>query len=264
MLYPILDLQALNPDLHWYLRQLEQVGHTHIRTDRHHRYSWNECRGVKCICQQLGLELPPWSLTSPVVAHALAVQSSEPCSSTCCCSPHPAIHQQQAQIQAQHRTASTSIVHCSGTSSRLSRRARARWCMCEQMPLLPQPSYQTQPIIMTSDLHPHGARTPPTYCWQVVIEALDAVSGLHGERVEGLTGVWVGGAKVSAIGVRAKRYGSAVPSRTSSVQQRDPAAPAFARDDQQHPQICCSLYTQCGGFSGRHIFRMTYFGPALC
>ncbi len=39
----------------------------------------------------------------------------------------------------------------------------------------------------------------------MVIEALDAVSGLEGERVEGLTGVWVGGAKVAAIGVRAKR-----------------------------------------------------------
>ncbi|PNH06521.1 putative lipoyltransferase-like protein, chloroplastic, partial [Tetrabaena socialis] len=39
---------------------------------------------------------------------------------------------------------------------------------------------------------------------QVVIEALDSVSGLRGERLEGLTGVWVGGAKVAAIGVRAK------------------------------------------------------------
>ncbi|KXZ55719.1 hypothetical protein GPECTOR_2g1269 [Gonium pectorale] len=41
---------------------------------------------------------------------------------------------------------------------------------------------------------------------QVVIEALEAVSGLAGERAEGLTGVWVGGAKVAAIGVRAKRW----------------------------------------------------------
>jgi hypothetical protein len=36
--------------------------------------------------------------------------------------------------------------------------------------------------------------------------ALDAVSGLKGERVPGLTGVWVGGAKVAAIGVRASRW----------------------------------------------------------
>ncbi|GLC48019.1 hypothetical protein PLESTB_000705500 [Pleodorina starrii] len=41
---------------------------------------------------------------------------------------------------------------------------------------------------------------------QVVIEALDSVSGLKGERLEGLTGVWVEGAKVAAIGVRAKRW----------------------------------------------------------
>ncbi|KAG2453916.1 hypothetical protein HYH02_002119 [Chlamydomonas schloesseri] len=41
---------------------------------------------------------------------------------------------------------------------------------------------------------------------QVVIEALDGVSGLAGGREEGLTGVWVGGAKVAAIGVKAKRW----------------------------------------------------------
>ncbi len=35
VLYPILDLQALNPDLHWYLRQLEQVGYQHNLTHRH-------------------------------------------------------------------------------------------------------------------------------------------------------------------------------------------------------------------------------------
>lgn len=32
------------------------------------------------------------------------------------------------------------------------------------------------------------------------------MSGLRGERVPGLTGVWVGGAKVAAIGVRASRW----------------------------------------------------------
>lgn len=36
--------------------------------------------------------------------------------------------------------------------------------------------------------------------------ALAEVSGLHGERVPGLTGVWVGGKKVAAIGVRATRW----------------------------------------------------------
>ncbi|GIL86332.1 hypothetical protein Vretimale_13698 [Volvox reticuliferus] len=41
---------------------------------------------------------------------------------------------------------------------------------------------------------------------EVVIHALDAVSGIPGERVEGLTGVWVDGAKVAAIGVRAKKW----------------------------------------------------------
>ncbi|KAG2434099.1 hypothetical protein HXX76_007826 [Chlamydomonas incerta] len=41
---------------------------------------------------------------------------------------------------------------------------------------------------------------------QVIIEALEAVSGLAGGREEGLTGVWVEGAKVAAIGVKAKRW----------------------------------------------------------
>lgn len=43
-------------------------------------------------------------------------------------------------------------------------------------------------------LHHHRCRT------------LSAVSGLEGERVQGLTGVWVGGMKVAAIGVRAQRW----------------------------------------------------------
>jgi len=41
---------------------------------------------------------------------------------------------------------------------------------------------------------------------EVVIRALAEVSGLHGERVEGLTGVWVGQHKLAAIGVRAKQW----------------------------------------------------------
>lgn len=32
------------------------------------------------------------------------------------------------------------------------------------------------------------------------------MSGLEGERIQGLTGVWVGGRKVAAIGVRAQRW----------------------------------------------------------
>ncbi len=36
-------------------------------------------------------------------------------------------------------------------------------------------------------------------------QALDSVSGLKGERVRGLTGVWVQGHKLAAIGIRAKR-----------------------------------------------------------
>lgn len=32
------------------------------------------------------------------------------------------------------------------------------------------------------------------------------MSGLEGRRIEGLTGVWLGGAKVAAIGVRAQRW----------------------------------------------------------
>ncbi|CAG9464839.1 unnamed protein product [Pedinophyceae sp. YPF-701] len=39
-----------------------------------------------------------------------------------------------------------------------------------------------------------------------VIAALADVSGLRGERIEGLTGVWVDGAKLCAVGVRAKRW----------------------------------------------------------
>ncbi len=40
---------------------------------------------------------------------------------------------------------------------------------------------------------------------EVVIRALEEVSGLRGERIPGLTGVWVDGHKVAAIGVRAKK-----------------------------------------------------------
>ena len=39
-----------------------------------------------------------------------------------------------------------------------------------------------------------------------MIQALEEVSGLHGERVEGMTGVWVSGHKLAAIGIRAKRW----------------------------------------------------------
>lgn len=39
-----------------------------------------------------------------------------------------------------------------------------------------------------------------------VCRSLEEVSGLAGERIPGLTGVWVGGAKVAAIGVRASRW----------------------------------------------------------
>ncbi|EFN56622.1 hypothetical protein CHLNCDRAFT_12548, partial [Chlorella variabilis] len=41
---------------------------------------------------------------------------------------------------------------------------------------------------------------------EVAIRALEAASGLRGERIPGLTGVWVGGQKVAAIGVRASRW----------------------------------------------------------
>ena len=45
----------------------------------------------------------------------------------------------------------------------------------------------------------------PTGAW-LSCRCLDEVSGLHGERIPGLTGVWVGGKKVAAIGVRAQRW----------------------------------------------------------
>ncbi|CAD7703607.1 unnamed protein product, partial [Ostreobium quekettii] len=38
------------------------------------------------------------------------------------------------------------------------------------------------------------------------IDVLDQVSGLEGSRLDGLTGVWVDGSKVAAIGVRASRW----------------------------------------------------------
>jgi lipoyl(octanoyl) transferase len=41
---------------------------------------------------------------------------------------------------------------------------------------------------------------------EVAIRALSAVSDLDGQRVPGLTGVWVDGCKVAAIGVRAQRW----------------------------------------------------------
>lgn len=48
---------------------------------------------------------------------------------------------------------------------------------------------------------PTSPRATPLPC-----RALDAVSGLHGERIPGMTGVWVGGQKVAALGVRASRW----------------------------------------------------------
>ena len=39
-----------------------------------------------------------------------------------------------------------------------------------------------------------------------MVRALHRVSGLRGERLEGLTGVWVGGRKLAAIGVRARQW----------------------------------------------------------
>ncbi len=39
-----------------------------------------------------------------------------------------------------------------------------------------------------------------------VLLRLLATYGLHGERVDGLTGVWVGGAKVAAIGIGVRRW----------------------------------------------------------
>jgi hypothetical protein len=41
---------------------------------------------------------------------------------------------------------------------------------------------------------------------EVIIRALAETSGLQGERVEGLTGVWVDGAKLAAIGIRARKW----------------------------------------------------------
>jgi hypothetical protein len=41
---------------------------------------------------------------------------------------------------------------------------------------------------------------------EVVIRALADTSGLQGERVPGMTGVWVDGQKLAAIGVRARKW----------------------------------------------------------
>lgn len=41
---------------------------------------------------------------------------------------------------------------------------------------------------------------------EVVIRVLDEVSGLKGERIPGLTGVWVNGGKVAALGIRASKW----------------------------------------------------------
>lgn len=49
------------------------------------------------------------------------------------------------------------------------------------------------------------ARLPACSLEEVVIRALEEVSGLQGSRIEGLTGVWVGQHKLAAIGVRAKQ-----------------------------------------------------------
>ncbi|WIA14326.1 hypothetical protein OEZ85_002856 [Tetradesmus obliquus] len=41
---------------------------------------------------------------------------------------------------------------------------------------------------------------------EVVVRALTDTSGLQGQRIEGLTGVWVDGHKLAAIGVRARKW----------------------------------------------------------
>lgn len=41
---------------------------------------------------------------------------------------------------------------------------------------------------------------------EVVIRALNEVSGLNGERIPGLTGVWINGRKVAALGIRASKW----------------------------------------------------------
>ena len=41
---------------------------------------------------------------------------------------------------------------------------------------------------------------------EVIIRALDDTSGLQGQRVQGMTGVWVDGHKLAAIGVRARKW----------------------------------------------------------
>lgn len=40
----------------------------------------------------------------------------------------------------------------------------------------------------------------------LVYRALDTASGIKAERIPGLTGVWVDGAKIAAVGVRARRW----------------------------------------------------------
>lgn len=55
-------------------------------------------------------------------------------------------------------------------------------------------------IMRVTDLHKHLR-----FLEQVVIDVLQNY-GLKGERVEGRTGVWVGGNKICAIGVRASRW----------------------------------------------------------
>jgi lipoyl(octanoyl) transferase len=41
---------------------------------------------------------------------------------------------------------------------------------------------------------------------EVIVRALADTSGLQGERVLGMTGVWVDGHKLAAIGVRARKW----------------------------------------------------------
>jgi lipoyl(octanoyl) transferase len=41
---------------------------------------------------------------------------------------------------------------------------------------------------------------------EVIIRALADTSGLGGQRVQGMTGVWVDGHKLAAIGVRARKW----------------------------------------------------------
>ncbi|KAK9808565.1 hypothetical protein WJX73_009641 [Symbiochloris irregularis] len=98
-------------------------------------------------------------------------------------------------------------------SSRPSDRTQLGWS-CNHTHRLSAPATPPSTTQKSCCVHNFSERLTPYETarrWQhhleeVIIRALDMVSGIQGTRVDGMTGVWVNDEKIAAIGVRAKSW----------------------------------------------------------